>query len=359
MLGAIVFFVTGKGHSHAGHSHGHDEPSAHVDEPIKKKKKKKADKKEKHDHEHGHEHKHGDKGKGEHEHEHGHGEDKCSDDEQEHEHSHGHGHEHEDHAHSHGEAKKKDKKKYDHAHDHAHEHKEGHEHEHEHDHKKKKEKGHGHEHGHDGAEHQPHEHDHGSAAGEAHADHNLHAIFLHFLGDALSSVFVLATALLWHFFPLTGHPENWWIVYIDPASSVIVVGIILFSTIPLVRSVLAILLQRVPKGIDSDLISAQLRMIQGVVSVHDLHIWELVSGLNLASVHLDIMGTGGESFNKVLKKVRRVFHRNKIHSVTVQPEFVSADHPGRAHCETMCVSECVETWCCEPEPSNELTDMMM
>lgn len=77
----------------------------------------------------------------------------------------------------------------------------------------------------------------------------VHAIFLHFLGDALSSVFVLATALLWYFFPTSKDvpAQNFWVRYIDPAASMIVVGIILFSTIPLVRNVLSVLLQRAPK----------------------------------------------------------------------------------------------------------------
>ena len=76
----------------------------------------------------------------------------------------------------------------------------------------------------------------------------VHAIFLHFLGDALSSVFVLATALLWYFFFDPDQPtKNVWVQYVDPAASIIVVGIILFSTIPLVRSVLSVLLQRAPK----------------------------------------------------------------------------------------------------------------
>ena len=126
----------------------------------------------------------------------------------------------------------------------------------------------------------------------------------------------------------------------------------------MVRSVLSILLQKVPKGVNVPRISRELNKLPGVASVHDLHIWELVSGLNLASVHLDCRGDG-EDFNDILVQVRRVFHANKIHSVTVQPEFVGDDHPGRDHCEAMCVSECVETWCCEPEIEPELARVIL
>jgi zinc transporter 1 len=338
VLGALVFFVTGKGHSHAGHSHEHGGHSDHTEQDETEPLMAKPQKKKKDNHGHGHAHHDAvalaPSGKAKEEAGDEHGEHSHDS----HDHAHDGGHEH---AHEEGHKKKEKKEKHGHSHEHGeHEekkekkkHKEhGHEHDHEdhaHGHgkkdKKKKADDHGHAHGGGGGDaHAPHGDHHydeemASHAGEAHADHNLHAIFLHFLGDALSSVFVLATALLWKFFPLAQNP---WIVYVDPASSLIVVGIILFSTIPLVRSVLAILLQRVPKGVDSDRVSSQLKLIPGVIGVHDLHIWELVSGLNLASVHLDVRGDGAVDFNKVLKKVRRVFHRNKIHSVTVQPEFV-------------------------------------
>lgn len=353
ILGAIVFFVTGKGHSHAGHSHGHDD-GHHAAQSInaaedededdhhghdhahghddKKKKKKKEHKDHGHDHEHGHDEKkkkkkeHKDKDHG-HDHDHDH----------EHDHDHGHGHEDKD-----GEKGKKEEGEeegHDHReHDHGHGHHEGHEHEHGHKKKKKDKKHKKKEDHHEGHEHSHEDHPH------HHEDHNLYAIFLHFVGDALSSCFVLTTALLSNFFP---YEQNKWVRYVDPAASLIVVIIILWTTVPMVRSVLKILLQKVPAGINPDKVTYALRRIDGVISVHDLHIWELISGLNLASVHLDVRN--GVDFNEVLKRVRRVFHKNRIHSVTVQPEFVDPDHPGRAHCEDMCVSECLETWCCEPE----------
>jgi zinc transporter 1 len=88
-------------------------------------------------------------------------------------------------------------------------------------------------------------------------------------------------------------------------------------------------------------IAYELRQIDHVVSVHDLHIWELISGVSLASVHMDIQGSGAK-FMEAVKEAKRVFHRNQIHSVTIQPEFVSEDHPGRTHCQDMCVEDCVE-----------------
>ena len=70
---------------------------------------------------------------------------------------------------------------------------------------------------------------------ESHEDANLRAIFLHFLGDAISSLFVLGTALLNHFYPSEGAGKGW-VEYVDPAASLIVVIIILWTTVPLVSS---------------------------------------------------------------------------------------------------------------------------
>lgn len=56
---------------------------------------------------------------------------------------------------------------------------------------------------------------------------NVHAVFLHYLGDAISSLMVLGAGALIHWF----HGE--WTKYIDPVSSLIIVGIILWTTVPL------------------------------------------------------------------------------------------------------------------------------
>jgi zinc transporter 1 len=71
--------------------------------------------------------------------------------------------------------------------------------------KKKKEGGHSHSHKEGG-------HNHKDKKKKAKKDMNVHAVFLHFLGDAISSVMVLIAGALIHFFHGT------WILYIDPVS---------------------------------------------------------------------------------------------------------------------------------------------
>jgi hypothetical protein len=59
-------------------------------------------------------------------------------------------------------------------------------------------------------------------------DMNVHAVFLHYLGDALSSVLVLIAGFLLKWFD--GQP---WTLYVDPISSLLIVGLIMYTTIPL------------------------------------------------------------------------------------------------------------------------------
>lgn len=88
---------------------------------------------------------------------------------------------------------------------------------------------------------------------------------------------------------------------------------------------LRILLQAAPEGIDLDEVHDALQTINGVIDVHDMHIWTLTSGMDTASVHLTIE-TGADS-HAVLDVARDLLHeRFEIGHATLQIE--PADHTG-------------------------------
>ncbi len=60
---------------------------------------------------------------------------------------------------------------------------------------------------------------------------NMRAVFIHFLGDSLSSLLVLAVALMLKYL------QGTWLVYADPVSSLFIVALTLYLTVPLVREV--------------------------------------------------------------------------------------------------------------------------
>ncbi|CAO3569744.1 unnamed protein product [Mortierella alpina] len=172
---------------------------------------------------------------------------------------------------------------------------------------------------HEGHEHHSHEHDHEHAEEEKKGnapsgeDLNMRGIFLHVLGDALGSVGVIFTALfLW----LTDFS---WRFYMDPIISLFITAIIVHSALPLVRSASFILLQGVPVGVEIEEIRDEIKAIPDVISIHDLHIWQLTNIRMVASLH--VLVTNQEAFERVSKAVKVIMHQAGVHSTTIQPEF--------------------------------------
>ncbi|GGM83770.1 cation transporter [Terrabacter tumescens] len=116
---------------------------------------------------------------------------------------------------------------------------------------------------------------------------NVKGAYLEVLADTLGSVGVIAAAVL---VGSTGRP--WW-------DTVVALAIALFVAVRAVllgREVLAVLGQHAPAGMHPDEAERALSQIDGVVEVHDLHVWTLTSGMNVATAHLVTAAVGpGES----------------------------------------------------------------
>ena len=74
-------------------------------------------------------------------------------------------------------------------------------------------------------------------------------VLLHVMGDALGSVVVVITAIIFYVLPLKREDPCNWQCYIDPSLTVVMVIIILSSAFPLIKETATILLQMVPKGV--------------------------------------------------------------------------------------------------------------
>jgi len=124
---------------------------------------------------------------------------------------------------------------------------------------------------------------------------NVEGAYLEVLADTIGSVGVIIAAVLLEVF-------GW--AWIDP---VIGAGIglwILPRTWRLGRRAVRILLQAAPDDIDLDALCADLEAIDGVVDVHDLHVWTLTSEMDAASAHL--MTTTDTDAHAVLDRARDV-----------------------------------------------------
>ncbi len=143
-------------------------------------------------------------------------------------------------------------------------------------------------------------------------DVNLRSVFIHMLGDTLSTAAVIVGGLAIRF---TGY--GW----IDPALSLAISALILWSSISIARETLNILLEGTPEGMRLPEIRAALSAIDGVEDVHDLHVWSLGSQTHALSTHIRIADIPPSESNAILDRVKAALReRFRILHTTIQFE---------------------------------------
>ncbi|XP_038442364.1 zinc transporter 10 isoform X3 [Canis lupus familiaris] len=177
-------------------------------------------------------------------------------------------------------------------------------------------------------------------------------VLLHVMGDALGSVVVVITAIIFYVRPLQPEDPCNWQCYIDPSLTIIMVIIILSSAFPLIKETAAILLQMVPKGVNMEELMSKLSAVPGISSVHEVHIWELISGKIIATLHIKYQKD--RDYQDASRKIREIFHSVGIHNVTIQFEQVDLKDPVEQKdllllCSSPCISKgCEKQLCCPP-----------
>ncbi|KAG9484584.1 hypothetical protein GDO78_010129 [Eleutherodactylus coqui] len=176
---------------------------------------------------------------------------------------------------------------------------------------------------------------------------NIRGVLLHVMSDALGSVVVVVAAVIFYVRPLPAEAQCNWQCYIDPSLTIVMVAIILFSAFPLIKETATILFQMVPKGIEVGEIGNRISLVPGVKSIHEVHIWELAGGKNIATLHVKFEKL--EDYTSANRSIRKIFHAEGIHAVTLQAEFMGARDFSLA-CNAPCVSRsCEERLCCSQE----------
>ena len=145
---------------------------------------------------------------------------------------------------------------------------------------------------------------------------NVRGAYLEVLADLVGSVAVLiGTAAI----ALTG----WQLI--DPVLGAVIGLWILPRTFRLARAALRVLVQAAPEGVDIDEVTNTLAAIDGVVGVHDVHVWTLTSDMDVATAHLVV--ADANEIHPVLDRARvALTERWHIEHATLQVE--PADHRG-------------------------------
>jgi len=145
-------------------------------------------------------------------------------------------------------------------------------------------------------------------------DVNIRSAVLHEIGDTLSTAAVIAGGwtILW-----TG--QTW----IDPALSIGIGALILWSSFGIVRETLNILLEGTPRGMKIDAVEGCMRAIAGVSGVHDLHVWSIGSETHALSAHVKIADMPMSESDAILREINeRLEHNFGIRHTTIQFEHV-------------------------------------
>jgi len=108
---------------------------------------------------------------------------------------------------------------------------------------------------------------------------NVRGAWLHVMADTLGSVGAISAGAAIYFF-------GW--RWADPVASFIIASLVLYSAWGLVRETLDVLMEGVPRGISIEEVTEALKGLPGVRDAHDLHVWSLTSGRNIATIHLVI-----------------------------------------------------------------------
>lgn len=132
---------------------------------------------------------------------------------------------------------------------------------------------------------------------------------------------------------------------------------------PLLIESALILLQTVPTHIDVDVLKQKLLSeIDGILAVHDFHVWQLTGDRIIASAHIRCLNLG--EYMKVAENIKEFFHNEGIHSTTIQPEFVDYHNdpagPEGEDCVLSCpkgpgalpAPACEASKCCKPANGN-------
>ena len=154
---------------------------------------------------------------------------------------------------------------------------------------------------------------------------NMRGAYLHVLGDALGSVGAIAAALAMMCF-------GWG--WADAAASVLVAALIVKSGWGVLKESLNILMEGSPKGVCLDGLVTRIRGADGVLSVHDLHVWSITSGANALTAHIVVSGEPSvREAERIMAEISHEMEHLGIMHTTLQCESSDNECDGELICE--------------------------
>jgi cobalt-zinc-cadmium efflux system protein len=141
---------------------------------------------------------------------------------------------------------------------------------------------------------------------------NERTVSLHLMEDVLgwAAVFVASLVMIFVKVPI-----------LDPILSLGIACYILFNIYGNMRDTLKVILQGVPEDIDSEEIEKALQNIEGIESVHDLHLWTMDGEFNISSIHIVVTANrDSSSIMQIKKQAKQIMKQFNVHHSTIETE---------------------------------------
>lgn len=143
-------------------------------------------------------------------------------------------------------------------------------------------------------------------------DVNIRSVFLHMLGDTLSTAAVIVGGAFILFSGMS---------WIDPALSLVIAAMILWSSFGILKETLNILLEGTPRNMQLSAVREAMASVPGVLDVHDLHIWSLGAQSHALASHVTVAEMPASECSSILTEINnRLRDRFHITHTTIQFE---------------------------------------
>ena len=143
-------------------------------------------------------------------------------------------------------------------------------------------------------------------------DLNLRSAFLHLMGDVMSTLGAVIAGIIIAF-----TKWNW----LDPLVSILIGGFILYNAWGILRQTIHILLESTPENVDMDTMIGDLRKVNGVRDIHDLHVWSITENLRMLSAHVVVENISVGEGVSIQQNINELLtHNYNIQHATLQME---------------------------------------
>ncbi len=155
-------------------------------------------------------------------------------------------------------------------------------------------------------------------------DLNLRSAFVHLIGDVLSTIGAVIAGVIIYF-----TNANW----LDPLVSVLIGFLILYNAWGILRDAVDILLEATPRDVNIKKMVDDIIQIDGVLGIHDIHVWSLTQNMRTMSAHVltdDLHISAGAEIQRQISEILR--HQYNISHATLQLECVDC-FPDSLYCD--------------------------